>query len=67
MNSEKNTEHTLKPGGAPPLALDMTALQMLKQVTCSEPRPLTEFEIELLQKSKKEVSERVQQLIALQG
>jgi hypothetical protein len=40
---------------------------MLKQVTCSVPRPLTEFEIELLIKSKKEVSDRVQELMALPG
>jgi hypothetical protein len=67
MNSEKNTDPNLKPGGLTPLGSDMTALQMLKQVTCSEPRALTEFEIELLIKSKKEVSDRVQHLMAVRG
>ncbi len=63
MNSEKNTEQNWKPGGTPALASGMTALQMLRQVTYSGPRPLTASEIELLRKSKKEISDRVQHLI----
>ena len=65
MNLEKNTEQNWKPGGTPPLASGMTALQMLKQVTYSGPRRLNASEIELLRKSKKEISDRVQHLIVM--
>lgn len=73
MNSNKNTEKTFGIGGKPAsvsmqLRRDKsgsatTALQALKHVTSSEPRRLTASEIVLLRQSKKEVGERVRELL----
>lgn len=52
-------------GGKIDSASTLTALESLKHVTCSKPRPLTEAEIELLRQSKVEIATRVNQLLEL--
>ncbi len=51
-------EKNLKDGGAKGSDLDLTALQSLKRVICSEPRMLTESEIKLLRRAKTEIAGR---------
>jgi len=55
----------LNNGGKTDSASTLTALQSLKHVTCSKPRPLTESEIELLRQSKVEIAMRVNELLEL--
>ncbi len=50
-------------GGSTASASATNALQILKGITSSEPRQLTEFEIVLLRQSKAEVGQRVRELI----
>ena len=52
-----------KTGGLSGSASATTALQILKGITSSEPRRLTESEIVLLRQSKAEVGQRVRELI----
>lgn len=53
----------LNDGGVADLASGMNASRILKGITCSEPRMLTESEIVLLRQSKVEIGQRVRQLI----
>lgn len=50
-------------GGSTASALVMSASRILRGITCSEPRMLTESEIVLLRQSKAEVGQRVRELI----
>ena len=57
-------EKNLKYGGTKDSDSDLTALQRLRHVICSEPRMLTGSEIKLLRQSKAEIARRASELIA---
>lgn len=56
-------EKSLKNGGIKGSDSDLTALQSLRRVICSEPRMLTGSEIKLLRRSKAEIAGRVVDLV----
>lgn len=63
MNSKRYMVKTLNNGGKTVSGSATPALQALKHVTSSEPRRLTASEIVLLRQSKKEVGDRVRELL----
>jgi len=58
-------EKNLKTGGSEGSDSDLSVLQSLRHVICSEPRMLTGSEIKLLRQSKAEIAKRISELIAV--
>ena len=67
MSLGKSTERSLKTGGASGSVTPSTALLNRKLGTSPAPRTLTPYEVDLLQRSNREVSEVVRETLLGDG
>ena len=63
MSLGKSTERSLKLGGESDSVTPSTALLNRRLGTSPAPRTLTPYEVDLLQRSKREVSDRVRETL----